>query len=238
MINAGINNKILSLWEKRFGVDWNGIAPIFYDDFKTGGILFIGMNPSFAPQKIRTIVKDTEFENLDPEAFYAWSHIAVDTKNVDTCIEIGRYVHAKYGYFKRMHEIADECRTFYQHIDLFVYRQTKQDEFLPLVRNVKTGTISEFGREQLAIFLEALREIQPVVIVVANASASRIVQEEFREKLSYDEEHGFHLLTLDSEEIPIFFSSMLSGSGALDNGSYERLKWHIRQAFLTTESPR
>src|SRR3989344_5448379 len=93
MINEPVNRSILATWKKHFGTREDVLAPIFYDDFKQGGILFIGMNPSFVPQKIRTIVRDTEFENLDPETFYRWDNIASNEKNVDTCVKIGRYVH-------------------------------------------------------------------------------------------------------------------------------------------------
>ena len=230
MINETINKKILKVWEKHFGKNDGVYAPIFYDDFKLGGVLFIGMNPSFNPRGFRKVVRDTEFENLDPEAFYLWRNIASDPNLIDTCVEIGRHVHAKYGFFKRMHEIGKAANKHLQHIDLFVHRQTKQKEFLPLVREDKKGKLNEFGRDQLDIFLEVLKSIRPAVIVVANASASKIVQEYFDRQITFDNEHGFHWLTLNGSHVPIFFSSMLSGGGALDTGSYKRLVWHVNQA--------
>ncbi|MEK7256563.1 MAG: hypothetical protein AAB316_17540, partial [Bacteroidota bacterium] len=30
------------------------------------------------------------------------------------------------------------------------------------------------------------------------------------------------------EDIPVFFTSMLAGQRALDKGSFERLKWHLK----------
>ena len=236
MINEPVNRSILATWKKHFDARGDVYAPIFYDDFKPGGVLFIGMNPSFNPKGFRKVVRDTEFEKLDPESFYLWRNISTHPELVDTCIEIGRHVHAKYAYFKRMHEIANAAKTHYQHIDLFVYKQTKQREFLPLVREDKKGKLNEFGRDQLDIFLEVLKSIRPVVIVVANASASKIVQEHFDRQITFDNERGFHWLMLNGSRVPIFFSSMLSGGGALDTGSYERLKWHIRQA--ANEQPR
>src|SRR3989344_6159116 len=236
VINETINRKILKVWQKHFGKSDGVYAPIFYDDFKPGGVLFIGVNPSLNPKGFRKVVRDTEFENLDPESFYRWSNIASNLKHIDICINIGRHVHAKYGFFKRMHEIGKAANMHLQHIDLFVYRQTKQKEFLPLVREDKKGKLNEFGRDQLDIFLEVLKSIRPVVIVVANASASKIVQEHFDRQITFDNERGFHWLMLNGSRVPIFFSSMLSGGGALDTGSYERLKWHIRQA--AHEQPR
>src|SRR3989338_1375799 len=149
MINEKINSKILSVWKKHFGASDKVYAPIFYDDFKTGGILFIGMNPSFNPRGIRKIMRGTEFEKIDPETFYNWRTAAQDSAHVDDSIRFGRLVHDGYAFFKRMHEIAKECKMHFQHIDLFVYRQTKQKEFLRLVRDKKRA-LNSLGSDQLS----------------------------------------------------------------------------------------
>lgn len=230
MINEKINRKILAVWKKHFSKDKEVYAPIFYDNFKQGGILFIGMNPSFTPRGVRAIVRGTEFEEIESETFYRWNNIASDPAHVDTCVRIGRLVHEEYAFFKRMHETAKRCKTHFQHIDLFVYRQTKQKDFLGLIRD-KKKVLNEFGRDQLDIFLEALKEIHPFVIVVSNAGSSGIIREHFKDRISFDEEQGFHWLDLGDRKVPIFFSSMLSGQRALDTGSYERLRWHVGKAF-------
>ena len=92
VINETINRKILAIWKKHFVSRDDVLAPIFYDDFKQGGILFVGMNPSFSPPKIRLIVRDTEFENLEPESFYRWSNIVSDEKNIDICIKLSKNI--------------------------------------------------------------------------------------------------------------------------------------------------
>lgn len=228
MINEKINRKILAVWNKHFGASDKVYAPIFYDDFKPGGILFIGINPSLKPKGQKKLKKDTEFENLDPE-FFRWHNFAANPERVDTSIRMGRRVTTNYRYFARMHEIAKECQTYFQHIDLFVYRHTKQKEFLPFVREGKKKTLNEFGRDQIEVFLEVLKSVRPSVIVVANASASKIVEGQFKGDIAWDDERGFHWFSLNGNRIPIFFSAMLSG-GALDNGSYERLLWHVTQS--------
>lgn len=236
MINATINNKILGVWKKHFGANDQVYAPIFYDDFKTGGILFIGMNPSFNPRGVRKIIRNSEFSKLDPDEFYSWNSTSHDASLVDTAIKIGRLVTEEYAFFKRMHEIARECKTFFQHIDLFVYRQTNQNQFMRLVRD-KKGVLNELGRDQLDIFLEALKEIRPKVIVVSNAGSCGIIREYFKDRIVFDDTAGYHWIKLDGTHVPIFFSSMLSGQRALDTGSYERLKWHVRQAY-NKQAPR
>jgi hypothetical protein len=39
---------------------------------------------------------------------------------------------------------------------------------------------------------------------------------------------GYNKKIFNDQEIIIFFSGMLSGQHALDNGSFNRLKWHIK----------
>ena len=45
----------------------------------------------------------------------------------------------------------------------------------------------------------------------------------------FDEKLGTHKIinNLELENTPVFFTSMLTGHRAIDNGSFERLKWHI-----------
>ena len=127
-----------------------------------------------------------------------------------------------------MHEMADAIKLPLQHIDVFLYKQTSQNDFLS--RIIHKGKLNEFGEAQLAIFDEVLKIIEPKVVVVANAFASSIVRTHFKDALTFDEKRGFHVLSLGNRKIPIFFSSMITGQRALDTGSYERLKWHVRQA--------
>ena len=228
MINEKINRKILAVWQKHFGTRADVYAPIFYDDFRKGGVLFVGMNPSFNVPVFRGAVRGTKLEALDPEVFYRWS--ADTPNNIETCVEISRRVLTTYqGYFKRMEEISRAAGLPYQHADLFVYRQTSQKDFLNLIRDKKRG-LNEFALDQLAIFHDIVADVGPDVIVVPNAFASGILRKEWHDSLRFDNGKGFHWLELNGNSIPIFFSSMLSGQRALDTGSYERLRWHIARS--------
>jgi hypothetical protein len=230
VINAAINSKILSIWRKQFGSQ-DVLAPIFYDDFKAGSVVFVGVNPSTNSRGLRKMLAGTPYADYDLDLIHRWSNIAAKPERIDDSIAIGRYVVGNYGYFKRMHEIAKAVGAPLQHLDLFVYRQTSQKDFLTYIRDGKKGhDFSEFGKEQLAIFHDALVASKPKVIVVANAFASQILRDTFSNNISFDAKRGFHWLKLDGSKVPIFFSSMLSGQRALDTGSYERLLWHVVQA--------
>lgn len=234
MINAPINKKILALWDKHFGTREDVYAPVFYNEFEKGGVLFIGMNSSFNTPVFRGAVRGTEYEKLDPEVLYKWNLAAKTDEHVAICTNISRLVLNTYrGYFKRMEEIAEAVGMPYQHVDLFVYRQTSQKDFINLIRDKKRN-LNEFAKDQLAIFHEIIAQIQPNIIVVPNAFASGILRKEWGDSIKFDEQRGFHWLTLNSNRIPIFFGSMLSGQRALDTGSYERLKWHIKQSVKLT----
>lgn len=237
MINKEINRRILAVWNKYFGTRTDVYAPVFYDDFRQGGILFVGMNPSFNVPVFKGAVRGTKHEKLDPETFCRWS--AADTPNdIDTHVEISRRMLVTYGgYFKRMEEMAKEANLFSQHADLFVYRQTSQKDFLDLIRDKKRN-LNEFARDQLNIFHDIVAMVKPTVIVVPNAFVSGILRKEWQDSLHFDETKGFHWLELNGNRIPIFFSSMLSGQRALDTGSYERLRWHVAQAVKKEPPPR
>ena len=47
-------------------------------------------------------------------------------------------------------------------------------------------------------------------------------------QLQHEEDLGVDLYVVNGKRMPVFYSGMLSGAHALDNGSYERLLWHIR----------
>ena len=52
MRNEEINSKIVTLWNKYFKNDQDVYAPLFYDEFKKGGLLFVGMNPSLVHEDL------------------------------------------------------------------------------------------------------------------------------------------------------------------------------------------
>ncbi|MCK5059663.1 MAG: hypothetical protein KAR00_00770 [Candidatus Pacebacteria bacterium] len=229
MRNEEINSKIVTLWNKYFQNNSDVYAPLFYDEFKKGGLLFVGMNPSFSMRGFRTILQNTEYKDMDPATFFKWSNISSNPKLIDDCIKVENYVYQNYSlYFGRPVEIAKKVGLDWQHIDLFLYKETSQTNFMDSVRN--KGVLNEFGMDQIKLFKDILVQIKPRCVVVSNATGSEILREYINNDLSWDEERGFHWFTKGGKKIPMFFSSMLSGQRALDRWSYERLMWHIGEA--------
>ena len=230
MKNPNINQKIIELWNKYFKNNPDVYAPLFYEEFKKDSLLFIGMNPSFSIHGFKSILKNTEYTDIDPTVFFKWSSISSNQNLIDDCIKIENYAQAKYPlYFGRPIEISKKLGINWQHIDLFLYKETSQKDFIERIRNGKE--LNQFALDQITLFEEILVEIDPRCIVVSNAFASELLREYIKNDLSWDENRGFRWFTKESKKIPVFFSSMLSGQRALDRWSYERLVWHIEQAI-------
>lgn len=230
MKNKAINGKIIKLWDKYFHNDPEAYAPLFYDTFATNSLLFVGMNPSFSATAFRTIFKNSEFKDTDPKKFFKWSNISKHLDLVDQCIVMDKHAYTNYSlYFGRPIEMAKAANIPWDHIDLFLYRETSQTDFMKRIHDGKK--LNQFAYDQLAIFKQTLIAVKPKCIVVSNAFGSQIVREYLSEDLAWNEKRGFHILMLNGNKVPIFFTSMLSGQRSLDRWSYERLVWHVKQAL-------
>lgn len=234
MRNSEINQKIVALWNKHFAGNTDVYAPLFYDELHKDRLVFVGMNPSFSARGFRTILKDTEYADTDMVSFFKWQNISSNPKLIDDCIKMENYAYQNYSqYFGRPIEIAKKVGLEWQHIDLFLYKETSQNDFMNRVRS--KGVLNEFGMDQIKLFEDILVQTEPRCVVVTNATGSEILREYIKDDLSWDAECGFHWFTRGGKKIPMFFTSMLSGQRALDRWSYERLVWHIGQAVKVTQ---
>ena len=46
--------------------------------------------------------------------------------------------------------------------------------------------------------------------------------------LDYDDVLGVDMYKIVDKRVPVIYSGMLSGAHAIDNGSFDRLIWHIK----------
>lgn len=137
-------------------------------------------------------------------------------------------------YFGKPIEIAKTLNLPWDHIDLFLYRETSQTSFTN--RIMENGELNQFALDQLSIFKDALIAVKPKCIVVSNAFGSEIVRKYLMEDITWDEKKGFHWFKSGDLKVPMFFTSMLSGQRSLDRWSYERLVWQIKQAVKVSNS--
>jgi hypothetical protein len=229
-----INEEIITLWNQYFSEDEEVYAPLLYGNFKTESLLFVGINPSFSTHAHKSIFKDTTFANLDTSDYFKWKNVAKSPELINTCIEGERISFERHSYFKIMRLIAEKLSVPCEHVDIFLYKLTSQEEFKKLIYS--DGKLNQFATDQLEIFDEVLTAVNPRVIVIANAHGAEIINDYFSGRIEFDDSHGYHHITLvDQKKVPIFFSSMVSGQRSLDIWSRQRLQWHIGQALKETQ---
>ncbi len=112
------------------------------------------------------------------------------------------------------------------HHDLLFVRETSQEKVKELNKNFKS-----FFDNQLIISKEIIQASEPKIIVVINAGARKLFEDLFKGSQCsppFDESLGVYMYIIGDKKTPVLFSGMLSGQRALDIGSRESLKWHIR----------
>lgn len=222
-------NRLLEIWQatSELNVKQSGnrfLMPLVPLEITEGSLLFIGLNPSFNTEYVRKALSEIK----DVEAYFNWSN--KENFNPELDAQLTYVAKAEYPYFRKFREIALVLDYKWDHCDLFFFRETLQREFLPKI--LKSGTtLNEFGRKQLSIAFEMIDKAKPTSIIIANAFASDLYLRERKQRISFNSEKGCYYESHGSKQIPVFFSSMLTGQRALDNHSYGRLVWHIGHVF-------
>jgi hypothetical protein len=227
------NNKIISIWKDQNVTE---LVPMLYNEPNKNTILFIGINPSFSEKGFKSILKETEYDNVLKDPFGFYSKVEnINIEKIAVLKKIEQIARDKYNYFAKFREIAEQIKEFenkWDHIDLLQIRSTNQKKIEKLIRED-----SKFIKKQIMLSLELIDYIHPKVIVVENAFVRRILTKEFDNGIvseEIDDKIGTYFYFSD-KKLPIFFTSMLSGGRALDTGSYERLKWHIKFVLSKVE---
>jgi hypothetical protein len=180
-----------------------------HDEIIKNSILFIGINPSYSEKKSQT---GNYFINLNQKG-----------KNNKDIL---------YPYFKKFVDISEKLNTEWSHMDLLFFRETKQCFISELL---KEDAGVEFISNQLSIAKKIILRSKPKVIIVSNTKARDFMKSKNKKfsmnlEFEFNEDLGTEIIINNSHlnNVPVFFTSMLSGQRALDNGSYKRLIWHIK----------
>ncbi len=224
MNNKELYNQYDQIWIKHSDSPFSNILDRGFtfqcdEDILNPDVLFVGINPAF--KEGSSSVKD--------------SYTLEQSLN--------------YPYFKIFKTIEDSLALDYNrkitwtHLDLMVFRETDQKFIETSLFNNKQGL--EFIMDQLQIAKNRIELIQPKIIVVSNALARRLMGKDRSNDgkhnvwmdflFHFDKEKGTDKI-LNNNALPnthVFFSSMLTGQRALDNGSRERLIWHINKLLTT-----
>jgi len=242
MENEEINSKILKLWkdfpEKIRGKYW----PLLFPKFKKNSLLFVGLNPSLSKKGIKYVIKKSGYEGeIKSKKSLKYPNPNLKPEEI---IELEKAAFENYSYFEKFKKLSEKLGIAWAHIDLFVYRLTKQGDFkekIGIYKNKKGEVLwdnpkkQEFGVKQLKIASDSIQKLKPKIIVVANAFASDIINSNPKLfKLNNNPEefdkNGHDTITIGNDKVPIIFTSMLT-RGALDNHSFRRLKWDIKNAI-------
>ncbi len=220
-----VNQAILDLWRRTFKENDDVFIPLIYPKIEKSVLLFISLNPSFTEKGHKEILKDSDYSKINYKEFFHWKNW--EDSKLQRAIEIEKLYRNKYSFFTKFKEIAKYAKIGWEHIDLFFIRETNQKKCLS--RICKDKVLNEFGRSQLELSKRLITEAKPIAIVVANAFASRIFEWKF--KATFNEDKGYHEISLNKKILPVFLGSMLTGQRAMDNYSFRRLKWQIKKVI-------
>lgn len=178
------------------------------DHIYENNMMIVGLNPSIGkndkPQKF--------FEKLNPNSY-------------------SRYYHPIFDF---AHECGFEMN--FSYADIFAMRCSSQKHILNAIKQNKQFKV--FCIEQFCLFKKILLLAKPSVIVVANSYARKwfkkgegCLNDIHAFAMEKDDEIGTYRIKEDSalNNVPVFFSCMLSGQHSLDVESRTRLVWHIKR---------
>ena len=170
------------------------------DKVQKEGLLLVGINPSF----------DESFEG-------PCASIVRESEN-------GGYQHPYFTKPKKLNEEIGISR--FSHVDMFSLRSRSQH----VVQDIVNDPDSQgFVEEQLRLFRMIVDGASPRAIVVVNALASHLIRTgRVLGALDYDDVLGVDMYKIGEKPVPVFYSGMLSGAHTIDNGSFDRLIWHIK----------
>ncbi|MDR1176669.1 MAG: hypothetical protein LBK83_14490 [Treponema sp.] len=182
-----------------------------------GGLLFIGIGASWGKNKKDTCAEDGIIQYEKPE-------------------KLGTY-----PYYVALMKLAEDNGLPFAHIDLTLFRETSQAALKSLL-----ASFPDVFEAHYNLAFDLIQKARPRIIVVNNAFVSHFLQNDekgffpSRFDTAFDKTIGTcrikQPLALDGT--PIFFSGMLTGQHALDEGSKQRLSWHIAYVLKKINSIR
>jgi len=240
-----INDSYLDIWEEYRKKDDPTIKdllakiPMQYASFHdlSNGILYIGLNPSFSVNGIQSIYKraledGSEFsEKYDIKKIidlFAWpGKTNLKDNQLGDLIKFENAAKKYYKFFAPMRNFAKDHTSDWAHIDVFPIRKTSAHDL-----NKNFDEHPDFKIDLLKVFYDLvktlLEETSPKIIVVVNANATRIFQEQWGANIgTLDDNYCSYPLTYHNNKTYLFYVG-LTGYG-LDRYSKERLFWLMKR---------
>lgn len=227
-----IEEPINKIWAKYEGL--SSVSPLSVSEVPENGIIFIGINPSLGEDD-RLKLEQVEDKKIE---FYPSSADEIEKPR---------------PYFKKFIKVHEEVGLPWGHIDLLYIRETQQSKINDMIKDENSiHFIYEQTRVTRNVIDEIIEKANPKVFVVNNTLARGLLGRYktkdgiFPNNIPEDQPHWidytfewrdeYGTFFLEGTDIPFFFSSMFTGQRALDNGSFERLMWHIKYVLKKLES--
>lgn len=220
-ISDWYNNLAIDIWKKHGSKQ--KLIPLQVAEFKLDAeLLIIGMNPSFNMRWIDKQLKSKLGLNaLTCDLLFKW-----ETNELDKRLECIKTFEANAQqdykiYFKAFDQFTKDCNLKnWNHLDLFLMRETNQKEALKDVGYTNNKKmLNAFGESQIELFKLTIEKLNPKAIVILNATASTIISTHLTSK---------SVTKATYKNIPVFLAGMLSGQRAMDRYAKQRLIEEIK----------
>jgi hypothetical protein len=228
------NQRAMEIWHT-FGAMQPRMPMLLPELNEKPELLIVGMNPSFNADWLdNQLMGNTSLAGgpWTTDSLFGWDKNA--HSRMQQVIEFEAFAKTAYAsYFAAVQRFASAvgCAEKWEHLDLFLMRETSQKAALEMVlaKTRPIGKLNDFGLAQLELFTETLIDLQPQVVVVANAAAANLAKRLLGPGHEVDEPAA---LTFDAlPNTRFFFSGMFSGQRCMDKFSLERLVFQVKGYF-------
>jgi hypothetical protein len=236
------NQRAMEIWGT-FGATQPRVPILLPELIEHPELLVVGMNPSFNTEWVdNQLANETELRLAGgpwtADSLFRWDASA--RSRMSQIIEFERFAKTAYaGYFAPVERFASAvgCAGRWEHLDLFLMRETSQKAALEIVlgKTRPIGELNDFGRAQLELFIETLIDLQPKAVLVANATAAALAKQLLGPSHQVGEPAALEFGALPNTRF--FFSGMLSGQRCMDNFSLERLVYQVRAYVQQLNGP-
>lgn len=234
-----LNEEIMTLFNSNPGI--TDYFPTFLQESpREGGILFVGYNPSRSKRNDPKIVRAAELTHIkDWDAYCKKDNIKF---KIEDSNKFDSVAGKNAGFFSRFNTIVEETNKLLNtslhraHMDLFFIREAMQKNLDNVIfQDKKQVILTPFAEEQFDLQWKYMEDyVKPRFIVVANANSAKIISS-YKHHLidsSLFEANGFSMIKLNGRKVPIILTAHISGIRSIDNGTFEILKWLVRQAVI------
>jgi len=149
--------------------------------------------------------------------------------SADEILEFEKIGQEGHNYFQKFWELGEAInfvRETTYHIDLYQFRESNSH----LVKKFFLPKHEEFFKEQAELTFKYIEVVQPKMIFVANKYASDKFIDNYNP--SFNNDLGCYIININKQGTPLILSGMITQTRSIDDFSFERLKWHMKNIMI------